>query len=942
MTKFYKFPEEKWFGNNGENEEPTSHREIKFPVFPKGKKFLWILVACVVLVFLAFPFLANFYIDYLWFDAQNQTAVFWTMLIPKWILFGVATLLSFVLLFFNFRIARHNTLKLLPPDSPFGNIPQKLTSTAVLIGAGAFALINGASTQKHWDMILRFLNSAPFGNIDPIFGKDISFYIYRLPFWSFAQEWGLGILILSLIGSAALYAFVIAPLVAEHRGAVPKAVFKHLSLLVAAIALLWAVGFWLDRFNLLYSPRGVAFGASYTDIHADLLALNLMTGLTLLVSVLLIVGIYKSTWKFSAITLGFLVLASVILRGIYPGIIQKYVVEPNEFDKERPYIEHNIEATLQAYDLKKVKTVSMLPESEVTWEKLEMNKGTMQNVRLWDSRPLLRSFKQLQEIRSYYDFIDVDIDRYRFNGQYRQVMIAARELDLKRLQNPTWVNQHVEFTHGYGLVMNPVNEVSSSGLPILWIENLPPRIHIPVELERPQIYYGEKPDSYVFVNTTEKEFDYPMDNSNARTTYEGTGGVSIGSFFRRMLFAMKYGDSKILFTTFFTPESRILLYRNVQQRLHRLAPFLLYDSDPYLVIHNGRLVWIQDAYTISDRYPYSEPISVSAGSRKGYFRINYIRNSVKATVDAYDGTVQFFIADKADPLIQTWDKIFPSLFKPMEEMSPNLREHIRYPKDIFSVQSEILKTYHMLDPNTFYNKEDVWQTYRGSEGTEQLAAHYMIMKLEDTHPAEFALITPFMPIGRDNMIAWMAGRCDGDSYGEVLVYTFPKQKLIYGPAQVEALTNQHPEISAQLSLWSQRGSDVIKGNIMVIPIEDAVLYVQPLYLKAENSDLPELKRVIVSTGGRVVWDERLDNALEKLLRKPTTLPSLRVPTTPEGEKEEKSVIPSYDGNIKELVQQAQDAWSKAQDALREGNWNQYGEMMQRVESILQHLGNVTQ
>lgn len=937
MTKYNPFSEDEWFNN----EEATPRRKVKFPVFPGGKKFIWLLAACVVIVFLAIPSLGHFYTDYLWFEALEQTAVFWTMLVPKWILFAVATVVSFALLFLNFRIARRNTLKLLPEDSPFGNFPKTLTSSAVFIGAGILALMNGFSTQKHWDMILRFLHSNPFEISDPIFGKNVAFYIYHLPFWSFMQEWGMGILILSLIGSGALYAFVIVPLFAGNRQTVPQSVFKHLSLLVAALALLWGAGFWLERFNLLYSPRGVAFGASYTDMHADLLALNVMTGLTILVAVLLVMGIYRSTWKFSAATIGMLVVASVLLRGIYPEVIQKYVVEPNEFDKERPFIEYNIEATLHAYGLDKLKNVSILPESEATWDKLEQNKESMQNVRLWDSRPLLRSFKQLQEIRSYYDFIDVDIDRYRFDEEYRQVMIAARELDLKSLQNPTWVNQHVEFTHGYGIVMNPVNEVSPSGLPILWVENLPPRVHIPVDLSRPQIYFGEKPDSYIFVKTTEKEFDYPMGTSNVRTTYEGSGGVSIGSFFRRMLFAMRYGDSKILFTSVFTPESRILFYRNVQQRLRRVAPFLLYDSDPYLVIHDGRLVWMQDAYTTTDRYPYSEPISISMGDRRGYFKINYIRNSVKATVDAYDGTMRFYIVNENDPLIKTWKQIFPSLFSSIEEMPKNLREHIRYPKDMFSIQSETLKTYHMLDPNTFYNKEDVWQTYRGSDGTEPLAAHYMIMKLGDGQPAEFALIAPFMPVGRDNMIAWMAGRCDGEKYGELLVYTFPKQKLIYGPAQVEALTNQHPEISSQLSLWSQRGSDVIKGNIMVIPIEDAVLYVQPLYLRAENSDLPELKRVIVSTGGRVEWGERLDEALEKLLGKREGKTSTKPPLPAKEEAgEEKPLL--YDGAIKELVQQAQHTWEQAQKALKEGNWNRYGEMMKQLESLLQQLGNAIQ
>lgn len=943
MWKNYPFPDEEWFDNGKKKSSrfPKYFRDILPKVWG-----LWLLLFVALLASLAFPSFARFYTDYLWFKSLGHGPVFWTMLLPKWALFILSALVSFSFLFLNFRIARHNTLQLITADSPFGNVPKKFTSVVVLSASGILAILNGLSTQRYWDMILRYLHSSSFGSVDPIFGKEMAFYIYKLPFLSFLQTWFMGLLILALVGAGFMYSFVIAPIVMGQHNPVPRTIFKHLSLLAATIALLWGAGFWLERFNLLYSPRGVAFGASYTDIHAELLALNVMWVLAIIVALLLAVGHYKKTWKFSLGIIGLLFASSLLLRGVYPSIIQKYVVEPNEFDKERPYIEYNIDATLKAYKLDSLKTVSVVPESEVTWPMIDKNKETIQNVRLWDYDPLLRSFKQLQEIRSYYDFIDVDIDRYTFNGDYRQVMVAARELDFKNLQNPTWVNQRVEFTHGYGIVMNPVNEVGRSGLPALWIENIPPHIAVPIELNRPQIYYGEKPSSYVFVKTTEKEFDYPIGDSNARTTYEGSGGVSIGNFARRLLFALRFGDSKILFTNFFTPESRVLYYRNIQERLQRLAPFLFYDEDPYLVIHEGHLVWMQDAYTVTDRYPYAEPVLIGSKERQRNVKINYIRNSVKATVDAYDGTVHFYISDEKDPLIKTWAQIFPGLFQPMSHMPEGLKKHIRYPKDLFSVQSEILKIYHMQDPNTFYNKEDVWQTYKGSGNKEELGAFYVIMKIEEDQSAEFALITPFTPVGRDNMIAWMAGRCDGDRYGELFVYTFPKQKLIYGPAQVEALTNQHPDISAQLSLWSQRGSDVIKGNIIVIPIEKAVLYVQPLYLKAENSDLPELKQVIVSTGGRVVWAERLDEALEKLLgkREGVAVPSKVVsPERPaDVTKPAEGIDTTQKQQVRIMIEEAQKTWETAQEALRLGDWAQYGEAMKHLETLLQSLYRSTQ
>ena len=495
-------------------------------------------------------------------------------------------------------------------------------------------------------------------------------------------------------------------------------------------------------------------------------------------AVLLIIGISKKTWRYSAVVVGVLFVSGIVLRGIYPEIIQKYIVVPNEFSKETPYIEHNIKATIEAYGLNNLTILNVDPDDRVTESDVEADPEALVNIRLWEHGPLLKNYKQLQEIRSYYDFLNADIDRYFIDGRYRQVMLAPRELNLRELQNPTWTNTKLEFTHGYGIVMNPVNEVGPSGQPILWVKDLPPVASVPMDITNPQIYYGEAPENYVFVKTTVQEFDYPMGESNVRTTYDGKGGVPIGSIWRRLLYALSFNDSKILFSDVFTSESRVMYHKNVRERLHKVAPFLVYDGDPYLAVVKGRLLWIQDCYTVTGDYPYSEPVVISTG--KGRAKINYIRNSVKATVDAYDGTMKFYVMDEKDPLLTTWRKIFPALFTDGSNMDPQLRQHIRYPKGLFSIQSEIYRTYHMGDPNTFYNKEDVWETLRADD-RGSMDSYYLIMTLAGESKPEFVVISPFMPVGKSNMIAWLAGRSDGDNYGKLVVYRVPQTEANIRP-----------------------------------------------------------------------------------------------------------------------------------------------------------------
>ncbi len=902
----------------------------------KMKKSVWILFGILLLLAVVIPATATFYTDMLWFKARGLSQVFWIRLIPQWILFAIATLTAFAIFSVNWLKARRSAVKDLAASLQEGSeeVPLRASALFVMIISAVMAVMNGLGVRSEWMTVLQFLNRTPFGKVDPIFGKEVAFYVFDMPFLSLMQSWLLGTLVTALLGVGLIFFMAALPRMREeNRFYLPDHARAHLSILGALAVLVWGAGLWLDRFNLLLSAEGIVFGAGYTDIHARLLAINVMIALSVIVAALLVANLYRRTWRLAIAGGILLVGASLLLRGIVPGVIQKYIVEPNEFDKERAYIEYNINGTLAAYGLDSLKIVDFTPDDSITQEDIENEPDTIRNIRLWDYSPLLRAFKQLQEIRTYYDFPDVDIARYTFDGAYRQVMLAARNLDVEQIQNQTWVNRHLEFTHGFGIVMNFVNEVDRAGKPVLVIQDVPPRISVPLEIKEPRIYFGEKKNPYSLVRTDILEFDYPMGDSNVRTTYEGTGGVPIGNLFNRIMFALRFRDSQILFTNSITSESRILMYRSIRERLETVAPFLLYDTDPYLSVMGGRLVWIQDAYTATNRYPYSTPLSVGGAQQ----RINYIRNSVKAVIDAYDGSLFFYISDKEDPMLKTWASIFPGLFSPIEDANPEFCSQIRYPNSLFLIQSEIFRTYHMSDPNTFYNKEDVWRLSNQAKAGSQ-NAYYVIMRLAGEEKAEFALIAPFMPVGRDNMIAWMAGRSDAPNYGELLVYQFPKQKLIFGPSQVAALIDQDPEISAQLSLWSQRGSDVIRSDILVIPLGKSLLYVQPLYLRAENSDLPELKRVIVSSGGKVAWAETVDDAISTLLSRLSGTTGARVSAPARTTEKPAERPPLVIGeNARDLAQQAGQHFEAAQKASRDGDWARYGEELEKLRTVLDAL-----
>jgi hypothetical protein len=617
----------------------------------------------------------------------------------------------------------------------------------------------------------------------------------------------------------------------------------------------------------------------------------------------------------------------VVAQWIYPASIQRFVVEPNEVVKETPYILNNIAATRKAYGVDHVEERALTGENTLAIADIQQNAPTINNVRLWDREPLLDTFSQIQEIRTYYEFISVDVDRYAINGEYRQVMLSPRELSSELLPNRSWLNERLVFTHGYGLTLGPVNRVTPAGLPVLFIKDLPPVSDIDLNVERPEIYFGELPNEYVIVQTRQQEFDYPSGDDNVFTTYAGQGGVRVNSLFRKFMFALRFGSMDILLSNDITPDSRMLFYRDIRQRVQRVAPFLRYDSDPYVVISSdGRLYWICDAYTVSDRYPYAEP-TPGVG--------NYIRNSVKVLIDAYNGLLRFYLADPSDPLIQTSARIFPELFIPLDQMPADLRAHVRYPSDLFRIQTRLYSTYHMKNPQVFYNREDQWEIpIYMTEGKEQeMEPYHTIMKLPGEPKEEFILMLPFTPRKKDNLAAWMVARNDSGHYGKLVVYEFPKQKLIFGPRQVSARISQDPEISRQISLWDQRGSQVILGRLIVIPIEESLIYVQPLYLRAETGKIPELKRVIVAYQNEIAMEETIEHSLARIFQGPP----LAEPDVVESQPAEAAAAPLATASDR-LAAQAKQHYDRAQEALRAGDWARYGEEIKRLGEVLNQMG----
>jgi uncharacterized membrane protein (UPF0182 family) len=890
---------------------------------------LRLLVALLVLLgLLLWPATAYWYTEWLWFLELGYPQVFWTPFLSRLLVGGVVFAFVFALLSLNARpfLRRWTRPEILELHRDGGRFRPRAPSPwprRVVLGACAgIAFLAALANTGQWTALQQFLHAQPAGVRDPIFGLDLSAYLLRLPFWRFLVDLTWGWLLFTLVGVVVGYLLDTATLAIRGVWALPSGARAHISVLLALLFLVRAAGFRLDALELLTSQRGLFFGMTYADLHARLPALNVLFYLSLVAAGLLLANAWLRTVRFAVGVVVLQILAWFVGVGLLPGLVQQLVVAPSELTREAPYLAHHIRATRAAFGLEGVRAQVFPAEERLSPEALGRNRDTLENVRLWDYRPLLETYRQLQALRAYYTFHDVDIDRYRIGGRVRQLMLAAREMDTSRLppQARTWVNEHLVYTHGYGVVASPVNQASAEGLPELWIRDLPPQTRFEeLRITRPEIYFGELTHQYVIVRTRVPEFDYPRGEENVTARYQGRGGIPLSHPLRRLAFATRFGNLRILLSTDITSESRVLFARTVSERARRLAPFLRYDGDPYLVIANGRLFWILDAYTVSDRYPYAQPVG----------GINYIRNAVKVVVDAYHGTTEFYVVDPADPLIRTWARIFPDLFRPLDRLPPELREHLRYPVDLFEVQAQVYATYHMRDPRVFYNREDVWswptEIFAGQQ--QRMEPYYVTLRLWGEPRPEFVLILPMTAQRRENMVAWLAARNDPPHLGELRVFLFPKERVVFGPMQVESRIDQDPSISAQLTLWNQQGSRVIRGNLLVIPLEDSLLYVEPIFLRAETSQLPELKRVIVAHGPRIAMEETLEAALVRVFG--AGAPSER-PRPAESPAD-------LDARSAELVRQALEHYERAQRLLRSGDLGGYQREMEAVGRLLREL-----
>ncbi|HUA51263.1 MAG TPA: UPF0182 family protein [Candidatus Sulfotelmatobacter sp.] len=891
------------------------------------------VVVVAVLVILGLS--SGFLVDWTWFASLGYLDVFWTVVLTRALLFGVVFIGTAGFLWLNGALAARYSRRIGALEQQFlgGQVltglfderRRRLWRFLVLPVAAALGLLVALGEIGNWDVLLRFIHQVPGGETDPVFGRDIGFYLFSLPAYVALKNWLLTTLFLGILIAGTVYWLHGDIELDPVRRAISPAALAHGSALLGGFFAVKAGSYFLDRYLLLYGDNGVVVGAGYADLHIELPILWLLIGLAVLAAFASWANLRVRSARLPVAALVGVFGGSFVLSILVPGLVERFYVKPNELELEKPYIERNIALTRRAYDLHQIDVRPFPIEQNLTFQALQANRETIDNIRLWDWQPLMDTYAQLQEIRTYYKFHDVDVDRYHLDDSYQQVTLSARELKSSLLpaNAQTWVNRHLLFTHGNGVVMSPVTRKTAEGLPFYYLQDIPPVATGGPTVREPRIYFGEETDDYVVVKGSVPEFDYPKGKDNIYGNYAGKDGVSVGNYAMRALFAWYFGDVNLLLSRYVTSDSRILFRRTIQERVAQIAPFLRLDHDPYVVVSDGRLFWIQDAYTTSDYFPYAQPLP-GAG-------LNYIRNSVKIVVDAYNGTVDFYVADPSDPLVATYARIFPHLFKPLAAMPADLQAHVRYPEDLFFMQAQIYRTYHMESPEVFYNREDLWQFPREPSGGQNatMMPYYIIMRLPGEPRAELFLMLPMVPSQRENMIAWLAARCDAPDYGKVIVYEFPKDRLVYGPFQIEARINQNTEISQQLSLWNQLGSRVIRGNLLVIPIGHSVLYVSPLYLRAETGQLPELKRVIAAYGDKVVMAETLGGALAALFEEPT------------GTVPHEAVTVASPAGADDHLHAALDHYSRAIDALRAGNWATFGSELDALHAALeaaQHAG----
>ncbi len=912
----------------------------------KTKTLIGIGIAILFSFFIFFDQLVDLITDYQWFSELGYEGIMMKKLVTQAQIGIPIFIILSVFFYIYFQILKRNYYQKV--ETYHIGLEEKLLNRIIVIPALILGFIIASSTSSRmWFDLLIYRSGEAFNLADPIFNKDISFYMFQLPL--FRQILGIltGLLVLLVFATFIFYVIMFSlrrPTLYEVEGKfvlnnnflgnVFQMAFKQIMMVGVVFFLILTANYYFSAYSVLYNrgaDRGVIFGASYTDILITLKSLRIQLVVSLLAAGSLIYAYTRKKAKLALV--GPIAIVVVGLLGsVVASSVENFVVAPNQRAKQLPYIENNISFTRNAYGLDQVTVKEFDVKDNLTLEDINNNREIIDNIRINDYRPTLEAYNQLQAIRFYYRFNDVDIDRYQIDGEYTQVFLAARELDVNQLDPnaQNWINQHIKYTHGYGVTLSPVNAVTRDGQPKLAIRNIPPVSDIDIEINRPEIYFGELTNQYILVNTKEKEFDYPVGNDNAETLYEGNAGIPLSGI-NRLLYSYKQGTAKLLLSGSITGESRIVLHRNIIDRVQKIAPFIEYDEDPYIVISEGKLFWIIDGYTLSSSYPYATPFRNDG--------VNYIRNSVKVVVDAYNGDVNYYIADETDPIIKTYNKIFPQLLKPINEMPEGLKQHLRYPQDLFDLQSHVYGMYHMTNPNVFYNQEDVWHLAEEKYINKQqkVESQYMIMKLPGEEREEYVLSVPYTPKSLPNLTALLMARNDVENYGELVVYRLPKERNIYGPAQVEARIDSDANISQNLSLWGEGGSVVIRGNLLVIPIENSLLYVEPLYIQASSSNsIPEVKKVIVGYQDRIVMEDTLDIALTKIFGGER---SARVVDQAPGLLEEDTATIEP---IRELIQRTTEVYNKAKEASQRGDWTSYGEYLSELEILLQKLDNESQ
>jgi len=897
----------------------------------------WLTGAVLLFTFVILPlltWLSGVWVDFAWFTDLGQRQVFITRITSQLAVGAFFALLSFAMFYVSMRVARRLAPRSYPVGFPEGT-PEQLADgiqrlrqaaepyidRGILVAAAVLAFINGLDMSVNWQTFRLALASVPFGYSDPQFGRDVGFFVFNLPAFNLLAGWLTGALVLTAVLSAAVHVIdgAIQPW-ARLKGFAPH-VKAHLSVLMAFIVLAWGFAYWIDIFELDFSQTGQIIGAGYTDIHAQAPAYTILIGVSVLTAIALLANIRFQGWRLPAVAMGVWVGASVVLGVVWPAVTQQFIVAPNEAAAEAPYISRNIDMTRKAFGLNDVKGKDFPAAEDLTAQDVLADKDTLSNVRLWDPKIVSQSYSQLQSIRTYYEFPDVDVDRYVIDGVKQQVLVSAREMNSAGLPSTsqTWVNQHLVYTHGFGLVMSPVNSADTRGMPQFIIGDVPPKTTTNLVTKQPRIYFGEATTEYVVVDTGIKEFDYPLGEKNAETEYAGTGGVKIGGLATRLAWAMNLGSSQVLFSEYVKPESRVLLHRDLKTRLEKLAPWLQFESDPYPVLVDGRITWVVDAYTTSSNFPYSEGLPGS--------KTNYLRNSVKVTVDAFDGTTHFYAFDETDPVLKAWRSVFPSLVESGSKIPQGIRDHFRYPQGLFEAQAEVYRTYHMTDPRVFYNKEDQWELPGERKGAT-MEPFFVLMRLPGEAAEHFYIMQPYTPRNRDNMIGWVAANSDAEAYGQRTVYLFPKERVVLGPEQVTAQINQDAAISPQLSLWNQRGSKAIFGNMLVVPIKDSIVYIMPLYLQAESTAIPELTRIIVVYADKVEMEKTLEAGLLKIFGQ-TPASAGTTETAGSG------------GGATVDIAAAQKLFTDALAAQRKGDWATYGEKISALGKVLDSLASTS-